>query len=77
MELKNITKLNIAITTKLSIADLLEKKPIADTRLKKLKRQPVSGSEDLLVRGNPQLTLGYVTPIEIVEAYFEQKERKK
>lgn len=76
MELQRITKRNITKITGLPISDLLGKKPVGDVRLKKLQRQQTSGSEDLLVRGNPQLTMGRSTPIKVVDAYFDNKERK-
>lgn len=76
MELQRITRHNITKTTGLPISDLLEKKPIENVRLKKLQRQQTSGSEDLLIRGNPQLTMGRSTAMEVVDAYFDNKERK-
>lgn len=75
MELQKRTKQNIVKTTGLRIADLLGKSPVRNSRLKRLKQQP-SGDMDLLVRGNPQLTLGCVTPIEAVDAYFDKKEKE-
>lgn len=76
MKLREITKQNIVKTTGLPIMDLLEKSPIKDSRLKRLRRQEHPGDVDLLVRGNPQLTMGYVTPITTVDSYFEKKMKK-
>lgn len=75
MELQKTTKLNIIKTTGLPISSLLDKKPVADARLKKLQRQPACHNVDVLVRGNPQLTVGQVTPTETVYAYFENKRK--
>lgn len=76
MDLQRETKQNIVRTTGLSISSLLKQKPVRDARLQKLQRQQISETEDMLVRGNPQLTMGRTTSIETVEAYFEKKERK-
>lgn len=75
MELKRMTKFNISKTTGLPIASLLEEKPITDSRLKKIQRKPSCSNEDMLVRGNPQLTLGRVTPVRVVDAYFDKKKK--
>lgn len=76
MELQRITKQNIVKTTGRSMAELLVKPPCENCDLKILKRQSDPGDIDLLVRGNPQLTLGLTTPIESVDAYFGRKIRK-
>lgn len=73
MELQKYTRKNIVITTGCSMKDLLEKSPVENSRLNILKRHHASKDVDLLVRGNPQLTLGLVTPIETVDAYFDRK----
>lgn len=76
MDLQRITKQNIVRTTGLSISSLLEQRPVRDARLEKLQRKKTSENADMQVRGNPQLTIGRITPIEAVDAYFEEKERK-
>lgn len=76
MELQKITKQNIAKITGLRMADLLEKNPVENDRLKKLRQQRPSGEMDLLVRGNPQLTLGCVTSIKAVDLYFDKKKKE-
>lgn len=77
MEFQEITKENISTTTGLAISDLLKKRPIVNARLKKLKKQNQSTGIDLLVRGNPQLTMGRVTTTEDVDAYFKKKETQE
>ena len=73
MELQKDTRKNIVITTGCSMKDLLEKSPVENSHLNILKRHHASKGVDLLIRGNPQLTLGLVTPIETVDAYFDRK----
>lgn len=76
MDLQRITKQNIVRTTGLPISSLLGQRPVRDARLEKLQKEKNSENEDMQVRGNPQLTIGRTTPIEAVDAYFEEKERK-
>ena len=71
MELQKDTRKNIVITTGRSMKELLDHPPVENSHLDILKQHHASKSVDLLVRGNPQLTLGLVTPIETVDAYFD------
>ena len=77
MELQKITRQNIVTTTGQSMEDLLGTPPVRNVLLNKLKRPRSSQDIDLLVRGNPQLTLGLVTPIEVVDAYFDCKSQER
>lgn len=77
MELQKITKENIEKVTGIFISDMLKHKPVGDVRLKKLKRHQVDSAPDFLIRGNPQLTMGRITKIEDVDAYFDGKEKCK
>lgn len=76
MDLQRITKQNIVRTTGLPISSLLEQRPVRDARLEKLQRKKAPENEDMQIRGNPQLTIGRTTPLEAVDAYFEEKKRK-
>ena len=75
MKLREITKQNIAKTTGHPIMNLLEKSPINVSRLKRLRKQELSGGVDLLVRGNPQLTMGHVISITTVNSNFEKRKK--
>lgn len=77
MELSEITKKNIERVTGVPFEELLEKKPVRDPRLKALRRRRASVSPDLLVRGNPELTLGHVTTLEEVDAYWDKKIKER
>lgn len=77
MDLQEKTKRNISKTTGVPISDLLSKKPKIDSRLSALKRKKASSGVDFLVRGNPQLTVGYVTTTREVDLYFDEKARKR
>lgn len=77
MDLQEKTKNNISKTTGVPISDLLFKKTKIDSRLSALKKKKASSSVDFLVRGNPQLTVGYVTTTRDVDLYFDEKVRKR
>lgn len=77
MVLQEETKRNIFRTTGLCFSDLLMKDPIEDLRLKNLRGQRAKRSTDVLSRGNPQLTSGYVTNVEDVDDYFKLKWERK
>lgn len=77
MELKDITKRNIERITGVPVSDLLEKAPKSDPRLKNLRRQSVPVNADLLVRGNPELTMGYVTTPEAIDMYWDRKIKER
>jgi hypothetical protein len=73
MEFSENTKHNIEKTTGVPFSELLDKKIQRDPRLEKLERPKKKDNLDLLVRGNPQLTLGRITTIDEVEEYFSNK----
>lgn len=77
MELKEITKRCIEETTGVPFSDLLEKKPEREAWLSKLQKPISSANVDPLVRGNPQLTLGYVATVASVDAYFDEKTKER
>lgn len=74
--LRKLTRQNIVATTGLPFKELLEKKPISDSRINTFKRTRRHGV-DLLVTGNPQLTMGRTTSIEHVDNYFDAKVREQ
>ncbi len=77
MELQGETRRNIIRTTGLLMSDLLKKEPIKKPQLKNLQRRQASRNADVLIRGNPQLTSGYITEIEDVDEYFSLKWERK
>ena len=77
VKLKAITKRNIEATTGVAFPELLSKDPVRDPRLRKLTGRRAPAPEDPLVRGNPELTMGYVTTLEEVDAYFDEKTKER
>lgn len=77
MELNKRTKRNIAKITGRSVSDLLIQEPVEDFRLRKLQRHRLLENVDTLIRGNPQLTMGYVTPPKVVDEYFKKRQERR
>lgn len=77
MELKEKTKRGIERTTGVPFSNLLEVKPGVDPRLKRLRSRRAPVNPDLLVKGSPQLTMGYVTKLDTVDAYFDKKTKER
>lgn len=76
-ELKERTKRGIERTTGVAFSELLEKDPVRDPRLGRLRSCRAPAVPDPLVGGNPQLTMGYITPLEEVDAYFDKKTKER